>query len=170
MPLQKSVGLKYGLAVAGQQVVIGQAFYLYYNPLSDGTVKAGTFCFKKAVTGKGEAFGYASLKGASATAEPLGFVERVVDTYIERVTAENTDVYPEGVPVTVAVRGQFYAEAPNAISGDGLKVFIDTLTGALTVGAEPESGSDAIDTGWKCRIPDGGTSAAKGDLVIFERF
>ena len=170
MPLQKSVGLRYGLAVAGQQVVINQAEYLHYNPLSDGTVKAGTFCFKKAVEGQGEAFGYASLKGASASAEPLGFVERVVDTYIESVTAESTDTYPEGSPVTVAVRGQFYAEAPAKISADGLSVFIDATTGAITIASAPESGSAAIDTHWKCRIPNGGTSAQKGDLVIFERF
>ena len=170
MPLQQSIGLRYGLAVAGQQVVINQAEYLHYNPLSDGSVKAGTFCFKKAVSGNGESFGYASSVGSDATSEPLGFVERVVDTYIEQINAENTETYPEGAPVTVAIRGQFYADAPADITADGLSVFVDALTGAITVGSAPESGSSAIDTHWKCRIPNGGTSALKGDKVIFERF
>ena len=77
MALQNAVGLNYALGIAGQQVVIGQAEYLAYNPLSDGTVKAGAFCFKKAGSGNGEVFAHAALTGA-ADAVPLGFVERVV--------------------------------------------------------------------------------------------
>ena len=95
MALPNAVGLKYALGIAGQQVVIGQAEYLAYNPLSDGTVKAGTFCFKKAGTGNGEAFAHASATGAASDL-PLGFVERVVDSYIPTVGGDATQVYPAG--------------------------------------------------------------------------
>ena len=167
MALQKSVGLNYALGIPGQQVVVGQAEYAVYNPLSDGTVKAGTFCFKKAGTGNGEVFAHASLTGA-ADAAPIGFVERVVDTYIPTVGGDATQVYPAGAAVTVAIRGQYYIEAPAAISADGLGVFINPTTGAISIAAS--AGTGEVDTGWTCRIPNGGTSAAQGDIVIVERF
>lgn len=167
MSLQKSVGNSYALGVPGQQVVVGQAEYASYNPLSDGTVKAGTFCFKKAGTGNGEAFAHASATGAAADL-PLGFVERVVDTYIPTVGADATEIYPAGAALTVAIRGQFYFTAPAAIAADGLKIVVNPTTGALAVKAAAETGE--VDTGWTCRIPNGGASAAKDDIVIAERF
>lgn len=167
MPLQKSVGNSYALGVPGQQVVVGQAEYASYNPLSDGTVKAGTFCFKKAGTGNGEAFAHASATGAASDL-PLGFVERVVDTYIPTVGADSTEIYPAGAALTVAVRGQFYFTAPAVIATDGLKIVVNPTTGALAVKAAAEAGE--VDTGWTCRIPNGGASAAKDDIVIAERF
>ncbi len=166
--VQNIVGLVPALGVDGQQVVVGQAEYLAYNPLSDGTVKAGKFCFKKTNSGAGEKFALASLTGGVG-AEPLGFVERVVDTRIDGANAA-TDVYPEGAALTVAIRGQFYITAPASIAADSLKVFVEPSTGAITIAAAAESGSTAVDTGWVCRIPNGGTSAAKDDLVIVERF
>ena len=167
MPLQKSVGNSYALGVPGQQVVIGQAEYLAYNPLSDGTVKAGTFCFKKAGTGNGEAFAHASATGAASDL-PLGFVERVVDSYIPTVGGDATQVYPAGAALTVAIRGQYYIEAPATIASDGLGVFINPTTGAISIASS--AGTGEVDTGWTCRIPNGGTSAAQGDIVIVERF
>ena len=167
MALQNAVGLSYALGIAGQQVVIGQAEYLAYNPLSDGTVQAGAFCFKKAGSGNGEVFAHASLTGA-ADAAPLGFVERVVDSYIPTVGGDATQVYPAGAALTVAIRGQYYIEAPAAIASDGLGVFINPTTGAISIAAS--AGTGEVDTGWTCRIPNGGTSAAQGDIVIVERF
>lgn len=167
MPLQKSVGNSYALGVPGQQVVVGQAEYAAYNPLSDGTVKAGTFCFKKAGTGNGEAFAHASATGAASDL-PLGFVERVVDSYIPTVGGDATQVYPAGAALTVAIRGQYYIEAPATIASDGLGVFINPTTGAISIASS--AGTGEVDTGWTCRIPNGGTSAAQGDIVIVERF
>lgn len=167
MALQNAVGLTYALGIAGQQVVIGQAEYLAYNPLSDGTAKAGAFCFKKAGSGNGEVFAHASLTGA-ADAVPLGFVERVVDSYIPTVGGDATQVYPAGAALTVAIRGQYYIEAPAAIAADGLGVFINPTTGAISIASS--AGTGEVDTGWTCRIPNGGTSAAQGDIVIVERF
>ena len=168
MALQKTVGLVPSLGVPGQQVVIGQAEYLSYNPLSDGTAKAGTFCFLTAGSGNGEVFAHASLLGAAATDLPLGFVERVVDTRIESVTAEYTDTYPEGAALTVAIRGQFYIEAPAALAADGLGVYINPLTGAINI--DTAAGSGEVDTGFVCRLPNGATSCAQGDIVVIEKF
>lgn len=168
MALQKSVGLNYALGIPGQQVVVGQAEYASYNPLSDGTVKAGAFCFKKALSGNGEGFAGATLLGAADTDLPLGFVERVTDTYIPTVAGEATSVYPAGAAVTVAICGQFYIEAPAAIASDGLPVYIKPTTGALNISAS--KGEGEVDTGWICRIPNGGASAQQGDIVIVERF
>lgn len=165
--VQNIVGLVPALGVDGQQVVVGQAEYLAYNPLSDGTVKAGKFCFKATNSGNGEKFALASLLGGAATDEPLGFVERVVDTRIDGANAA-TDVYPEGAALTVAIRGQYYITAPAAIASDSLGVFINPLTGAISIAAS--AGTGEVDTGWVCRIPNGGATAAKGDLVIIERF
>lgn len=165
MGLQKNVGLVPAIGIEGQEVVVGQAVYLSHNALSDGTVKAGAFAFKGTASGNGEAFGVASLTGSVL----LGFVERVVDASIPNVLDAYTEAYPAGFEVTIAIRGQFYAKAPNAISGDGLKVWVNGSTGAIRVGAE-ESGATELDTGWVCKIPNGGTSAAKDDTVIFERF
>lgn len=167
MPLQKSVGNSYALGVPGQLVAVGQAEYASYNPLSDGTVKAGTFCFKKAGTGNGEAFAHASATGTAGDL-PLGFVERVADTYIPTVGADATEIYPAGAALTVAIRGQFYFTAPAAITSDGLKIVVNPTTGVLAVKAAAESGE--VDTGWTCRIPNGGASAAKDGIVIAERF
>lgn len=165
MALQKSVGLVPAIGIAGQEVVVGQAIYLNHNPLSDGTVQAGKFAFKATASGAGEVFGTASATGSVL----LGFVERVVDASITNVLDDVATVYPAGCEVTVAIRGQFYFNAPNAISADGQKVWVNGTTGAIRVGAE-ESGDSEIDTGWVCKIPNGGTSAAKDDLVIVERF
>lgn len=167
MALPKTVGLSYALGIAGQQVVVGQAEYASYNPLSDGTVKAGTFCFKKAGTGNGEAFAHASATGAASDL-PLGFVERVVDSYIPTVGGDATQVYPAGAALTVAIRGQYYIEAPATIASDGLGVFINPTTGAISIAAS--AGDSEVDTGWTCRLPNGGSSATKGDIVIIERF
>lgn len=167
MPLQKSVGNSYALGVPGQQVVVGQAEYASYNPLSDGTVKAGTFCFKKTGTGNGEAFAHASATGTAGDL-PLGFVERVADTYIPTVGADATEIYPAGAALTVAIRGQFYFTAPAAIASDGLKIVVNPTTGVLAVKATADAGE--VDTGWTCRVPNGGASAAKDDIVIAEHF
>lgn len=167
MALQKNVGLVPAVGAPGQQVVIGQAEYLAYNPFSDGTVKAGAFCFKGTASGNGEAFAVASATGA-ADAEPLGFVERVVDTFIGNVLDSAATVYPQGAAVTVAIRGQFYVNAPAAVASDGLGVFVNPTTGAISIASSADTGE--VDTKWVCRIPNGGTSAAKGDVVILERF
>lgn len=167
MALQKKVGLNYELGIPGQQVVVGQAEYLAWNPLSDGTAKAGAFAFGVAGSGNGEAFGHASLTGAEGAA-PLGLVERVVDATINDIAAEAAEAYPAGHPLTVAIRGQFYAVAPAAVTADGLRVCVNPETGAISIAAAAADGE--VDTGWVCRVPNGAASAAQGDIVIFERF
>lgn len=165
MALQKIVGALAALGIAGQEVVPGQAKYLHYNPLSDGTVKAGTFAFKGSATGDGEEFGFASAKGADGEV-PLGFVERVVGENLMQVTDTATVTYQKGNAVTVAVGGQFYATAAAAVT-DGQKVLIKPADGTIAYGAS--AGTGQVDTGWVVRLPQGGASAAKDEIVIYER-
>lgn len=166
MALQNKVGVP-SRGFAGQEVVVGQAVYATYNPCSDGTVQAGAFAFNKAQTQEGVDLGLASATGASATATPIGFVERVVDASITNVLEDATTVYPEGFAVTVAIRGQYYANATGAATA-GQKVLVTPTTGAITYGAT--AGSGTVDTGWVVVIPNGGASAVEGDVIIYQRF
>lgn len=165
MALQKSVGLVPAIGVSGQQVVPRQAVYLNYNPLSDGTVKAGAFCFPGSASGDGEEFGYATLT-ASAAIPVIGFVERVVDTAIANFLSDHQGVYPQGSAVTVAVRGQYYLEATESASA-GDKVLVTIADGSIHFGAS--AGAGQVDSGWTVSIPNGGASASTGDLVIVSR-
>lgn len=162
MALQKTVRSVPALGIAGQQVVPRQAVYLTYNPLSDGTVKAGAFCFGKVGSGNGEVFGQASGTGTTV----LGFVEHVADTAIVNYLADAQGVYPAGSAVTVAIRGQYYIEAVDTAT-DGKKVLVKQADGSISFGDSALEGQ--TDTGWVVRIPNGGSTAAKGDIVIIER-
>lgn len=161
MALQNKVGVP-ALGVAGQQVVIGQAIYSAFNPVSDGTVKAGEFAFLGSTSDDGVAVGVVSATGTGA---PLGLVERVATASIANALADSTTVYPEGFAVTVAIRGQYYAIATGSVT-NGQAVLVDASNGAITYGAAGAEG----DTGWTVVIPNGGASAVAGDVVIYEKF
>jgi len=166
MALQKNVGFVPALGIDGQEVTVGQAVYAANNPLSDGTVKAGAFCFKGSASGDGEEFAVASLT-ASASMPVMGFVERVVDTAIQTATAEYQATYPQGAPVTVAIRGQYYLKATES-ADDGDKVLVTIADGSIHFGAS--AGAGQVDSGWTVKIPNGGATASSGDIVIVERF
>jgi hypothetical protein len=166
MALQKTVGLVPEIGKDGQEVVIGQAEYLTYNPLSDGTATAGKFCFNKADSGDGIEFGHASLS-ASASAYPLGLVEAVADATIASMASEYQSVYPEGAALTVAVKGQYYITAPSACT-NGQKVFVAFASGNIVIG--DTAGEGQVDTGWTVRVPNGKASASAGDIIIVEKY
>lgn len=166
MALQKSVGLVQALGIDGQEVTVGQAVYAANNPLSDGTVKAGAFCFKGSASGDGEEFEYATAT-VSASMPVIGFVERVVDTAIADAKAEYQQTYPQGAPLTVAIRGQYYLKATES-ADDGDKVLVTIADGTIHFGSS--AGAGQVDSGWTVKIPNGGASASSGDIVIVERF
>lgn len=167
MALQKTVNILPAAGLDGQEVVIGQAVYAGFNAVSDGTVKPGAFAFIGKNTGDGVDRGVLSGTSSDASAKPVGFVERVVDASIITATDSAADAYPEGFNVTVAIRGQFYITAPSAIT-DGQLVLVDPTTGKITAGSAA-SGS-AIESGWTFRVPNGGTTAAEGEIVYIENF
>ena len=74
-------------------------------------------------------------------------------------------LFRSGVSAPIALRGQFYALATGPVT-EGQSVLCDPATSAVTYGA---SGAEN-DTGWIVHLPNGLASAAKGDIVIYERF
>ena len=96
MGFQAVVKTDPAVGIAGQEVNPKQAVYTAFNYVSDGTVQAGTFCFATALKGNvtGET-NIVSLKGTSG-AKPVGFVERDVIASIPTLTADASQVYPQG--------------------------------------------------------------------------
>lgn len=154
--LQKSVGLYPAIGIPGQQVAFNQAVYTPQNYLSDGTVQCGGFAFAVAASTTGTAvkFPIASLKG-SAGDKPIGFVERTFTASIELDT-DTPDIYPKGSELTIAVRGDYYIDAPAAATV-GQAVLCNPTTGAITFGTAGATN----DTGWTVQ-----TAGAKGDTII----
>lgn len=165
MGFQAVVKTDPAVGIAGQEVNPKQAVYTAFNYVSDGTVQAGTFCFATAlkdnVTGETN---IVSLKGTSG-AKPVGFVERDVIASIPTLTADASQVYPQGACPPIAIRGQFYAVATGAVT-EGQSVLCDPATGAITYGAAGTTN----DTGWRVIFPRGVKSAAKDDVVIYQNF
>ena len=178
MGFQAVVKTDPAVGIAGQEVNPKQAVYTAFNYVSDGTVQAGTFCFATALKGnvtgetnivslKGNVTGetnIVSLKGTSG-AKPVGFVERDVIATIPTLTADASQVYPQGACPPIAIRGQFYAVATGAVT-EGQSVLCDPATGAITYGAAGTTN----DTGWRVIFPRGVKSAAKDDVVIYQNF
>lgn len=165
MGFQAVVNTDPAIGIAGQEVTPNQAVYTAFNYVSDGTVQAGTFCYAVALTGtEPTEQNVVSLKGSSG-ATPVGFVERDVIATIPTLTADSTQVYPEGVCPPIAIRGQFYATATGAATA-GQAVLCDPQTGTITYGTAGATN----DTGWKVVLPRGVKTVAKGDLVIYQNF
>lgn len=161
MGFQKKVGLQNAIGTPGLEVVPGQAVYTAFNYISDGTVQAGTFAFEgEPAKGTGEAFGIATFKKSSG--KLLGFVERNL-TGVLALNEEGSEIYPEGIGLTIAKRGQFYALATGSATA-GQSVLCDPATGAVTYGAA----GAANDTGFIVVLPQGVKTVAKDDIVIYE--
>lgn len=165
MGFQAVVKTDPAVGIAGQEVNPKQAVYTAFNYVSDGTVQAGTFCFATALKGNvtGET-NVVSLKGTPG-AKPVGFVERDVIATIPTLTADASQVYPQGVCPPIAIRGQFYAVATGTVT-EGQSVLCDPVTGAITYGAAGTTN----DTGWRVVFPRGVKSVAKDDVVIYQNF
>lgn len=165
MGFQAVVNTDPAIGVAGQEVNPRQAVYTAFNYVSDGTVKAGTFCYAATLAGDDPTEqNVVSLKGTSG-AKPVGFVERDVIATIPTLTADSTQVYPKGVCPPIAVRGQFYAIATGAAT-EGQAVICDPVTGTITYGTAGATN----DTGWKVVLPRGVKTIAKDDLVIYQNY
>lgn len=165
MGFQAVVNTDPAIGLPGQEVNPRQAVYTAFNYVSDGTVQAGAFAYAVALKGDTPTEqNVISAKGA-AGAKPLGFVERDVIGTIPSLLAEATQVYPAGVCPPVAVRGQFYAIATGAATA-GQSVLCDPETGAITYG----TAGAANDTGWIVVLPQGVSSVANGDVVIYQNY
>lgn len=161
---QQFVGQVPAIGLPGQEVTLNQAVYTPYQYVSDGTVAAGTFAFAEATPVKDKSIAYSKKSGGKF----LGFVPRNQSTLVNAPYISNSNVYPEGAPVPIAIRGQFYFEVPSSgAPNEGESVLCDPATGAVTFGAA----GTANDTGWVVHVTQGAASpAAAGDIVIIENW
>lgn len=160
---QKTVGLSPAIGVAGQAVVPAQAVYTPFQYISDGTVEAGQFVFTDASPQKGKNIAYLKKSGGKL----LGFAVRNQVATVPNPFVSATNVYPEGQPVGIAIRGQFYFQVPSdATPTDGQSVLCNPDDGKVTFGAA----GTANDTGWVLRFPQGVDTVAEGAIVIIENW
>lgn len=161
MAFQQTVGFMPARGLAGNPVNPSEVVHTHYNPLSDGTVEAGKFCFAKAVEGQGEKFGFASLKG-EAGQYPLGIAVRWMIGHTLNVTDEATLQFMQGQHVTVAKRGQFYFRMPEGkVAKAGDDVYVNPTTGEVAFA----EGAGFVDTGWQV-VGINGMDYAEGDEII----
>lgn len=156
MALQKKVGLMPDVGFPGQHVHFNQAVYTPFNYISDGTVKAGSFCFAKdssLVNEKGVKYPVASLTGSGAV---LGFVERVLSAPLA-MGVEASDVYVSGQELTIAIRGDYYFAA-NGAATVGQHVLVNPADGVVSFG---KAGAEN-DTGWVVQTE----AKSEGDIII----
>lgn len=157
MALQKKVATYPAAGVAGQPVTTEQCVYTPFNYLSDGTAKAGSFAFASTSSTNtgGVAQKFAGLKG---TGSPVGLVARVLDGYLD-VDESGSLVYKEGLPLMIAVQGDFYIEASAAVAV-GTKVYVLPTTGEISFSTATSDGK--VDTGWVVKT----AATAAGDMII----
>lgn len=101
---------------------------------------------------------------ATVTAtEVMGFVKRNQFYPMYDLTSSGTLTVPEGSPLSVAVRGDFYAVSSTAAT-IGQAVFASTTDGSVSTGTagSPEEGT--VETGWI--VKRGG---AAGELIVIGR-
>lgn len=155
MPLQQTVGLDIAVAVPGQKATPDQAIYTPINyRAGENGVTAGTFCWAAAEPN--------TAQGApQGTEAPLGFVERVVSTYIFDVAEGATMTIPEGQGLTIAVKGDYYVTASEAATVGG-QVYVDKTNGAILAAA---GGNGIAAPGWVFK-----TSGSAGELVIISNW
>ena len=166
MAFQQTVGFMPHRGLPGNPVNPSEVVHIHYNPLSDGTVEAGKFCFAKAVEGEGEKFGFASATGAQGDA-PLGIAVRWLVGHTLNVTDEATTVFMHGQHITVAKKGQFYFAVPEGmLAKAGDDVYVNPVTGAVAF----EKGTDFVATGWKVVGINGQAYAQEDELIIIENW
>lgn len=155
MSLQTKVFIDVALAVPGQKATPDQSVYTPINYVADAAgVQAGTFCWASATAGVATAT-------TTGTDAPLGFVERVVSTFLYNALDSATMTIPEGQGLSVAVRGDYYVEASETAAVGG-QVFVDKTNGKI-LAAAGENGIAA--PGWVFK-----TAGVAGDMVIISNW
>jgi len=157
MALQSSVGLYAPVAVPGQAATPNQSIYTAKTYLADDTygVKVGQFVWE-------DSDGNASNTQVASTL-PLGFAERVLDFPNYTVTSEGSMVVPPTMPVTVAVKGDYYVKTLTAATV-GQAVFA-MLDGTVKTAASGSSVTDGIETSWRVK-----TAGSANDIILISNW
>lgn len=139
MAFQDQVNMYRAVGIAGQAATPDQSVYTPINYLSDGTAKTGCFAF----VSDGNI-------AAGAGSEVLGLVERNVVYPIYDVSSTALDTVPQGYPLTIAVKGDYYVESSTA-AAVGDVVYASSTDGSVSCGSGDVATSwvvkDALDAG-----------------------
>ena len=98
-----------------------------------------------------------------ASTLPLGLAERVLDVPNYTVTSEGTMVVPPTMPVTVAVKGDYYVKTLTAATV-GQAVFA-MLDGTVKTAASGSSVTDGIETSWRVK-----TAGSANDIILISNW
>lgn len=137
--------------VHGAKATTQPSIYTPISPLvaDEAGIAVGSFV----AAGEDEGTATATI---SATSDIIGFAERVINYPNYDVDSEGSLVVPEGYALTVAVKGDYYVNAPATVAvGDA--VMVDTA------GAVASDGM--IDSGWVYK-----TSGDEGEAVIISNW
>lgn len=153
--LQTQVNTDLAAAVPGQKATPDQSIYTPNNFVADEAgVRVGTFCWAASDAGVATA----TTTGTNA---PLGFVERVISTYMYNVLEGATMTIPEGQGLTIAVRGDYWVQTTEAATVGG-QVYVDKTNGNILSAV----GSNGIACpGWVFR-----TAGSADDMVIISNW
>lgn len=154
--LQSQVNTDLAAAVPGQKATPDQSIYTPNNFVAgqDGA-QVGTFCW---INGSNPGAVDSTTSGSDA---PLGFVERVISTYMYDVTESGTLTVPAGQAVTVAVRGDYWVQTTETATVGG-QVYVDKTNGSILSAV----GSNGIACpGWVFR-----TAGNADDMVIISNW
>ena len=154
--LQSQVNTDLAAAVPGQKATPDQSIYTPNTFVAgqNGT-QVGTFCW---IDGSNPGAVDSTTSGSDA---PLGFVERVISTYMYDVTESGTLTVPAGQAVTVAVRGDYWVQTTETATVGG-QVYVDKTNGNILSAV----GSNGIACpGWVFR-----TAGNADDMVIISNW
>lgn len=154
MPFQQTVSMYPAAGVTGQRAGLNPIAMLLPVPLAgkDG-VTVGY-----AVWPDPDDTATVIMSNAGGADKPAGIVVRDMASIIP-CDAEASMQLAAGRPVAVAVRGDLLIAAPAAATV-GQKVFANTTTGALALGAAGGSVASSVETDWIVR-----SAGAAGDII-----
>ena len=157
MALQSSVDLYAPVAVPGQAATPDQSVYTPLNYLADDTngVHVGRFVWF-------DSDGNLSNTQVASTL-PVGLVERVLNYPIQNITAAASDLVPPAMPVTCAVKGDYYVVTATAATV-GQAVFAMT-DGTIKTDASGATVSGGIETAWRVK-----TAGSVNDVILISNW
>lgn len=163
--IQKQVNLYGAEGVPGERASLNPIVYTWDNYLADGEVQIASFAWASATKE-----GFASQGGIDA---PLGFVERwmaypLLDKDIQTVNGVEgvraALTAPDGCPLTVARRGDFYAVATTAATV-GQKVFANSTDGTIATDAAGAAVGGHVETNFTVQ-----KAGAVGELIVISNW
>lgn len=157
MALQTSVVTAAPVAVPGMAATPDQSVYTPLNYLADATngVHVGRFAWF-------DSDGNLSNTQVASTL-PVGLVERVINYPILDVTSSASDLVPATMPVTCAVKGDYWVVTATAATV-GQAVFAMT-DGTVKTDASGATVTGGIETSWRVK-----TAGSANDVILISNW